>query len=201
MRLMNKMFGSRLWVRTQHSEFRDWLSKRQTRTRKTICCKPYLIYLFGRWDIFLVDLHPIRSNIAIATVLYRDQRKLDALRHEINQYDPRVEVRQIFKTYRAKTYSKKRVRAFLGILAANLLGLMHGKTICIRTLDGNHELRSLAYATFTEINKGEQYGCQFDYDVYDLRLDLKEYANDSSYWLIALIDTKVPFPNRRVPEV
>ena len=193
-------YGSRLWVRTQHSEFRSWLSKRPRRGRKTICCKPYIVYLFGRWDVFLMDLCPIRPNIAIASVLYNNQRSLDTLRCEISKYEPHIEVRQIFKTYRARTYSEKRVRAFLGTLAANLLGLMHGKTICIRTLDGNHELRNLAYRIFTEVNGEEKYGCQFNYDTYDLRLDLKEYADDSSYWLIALVDPKTPFPNRRIPD-
>jgi len=117
---------------------------------------------------------------AFATVRYAKERDLDNF---INELGLEAKVRRVFKA--GKYFRESNVnmqKNFLWRTAENLLGLLPGKTLRVMCKDA--DLRKLFFDVLTEANEKNKFGCTFDYDNYDLEVELRPYKVKGHLWLI-----------------
>jgi len=149
----------------------------------------YLAYRLGKFNIYLqlfrrIETEPKPRVPVLVTVRYEKEEDLVAF---IDELSKEAHVRRVFKS--GKYFRKDQVnmhKNFLFRVADNLLGLTKGKIIKIKCKDS--ELRKLFFEVLKEANQKGGFGCTFDYDQYDLEVELRSYNVKNHLWLVVLCD-------------
>jgi len=87
---------------------------------------------------------------------------------------------RIFKHAIFKT--KARTKAFFYSVANNILGLAKGKVLRIKSK--HQKLRKELYDIAVKVNEEGKFECSFDYDKYDLLLELKKFNTKDKTWFV-----------------
>ena len=145
--------------------------------------KNYLMYLLGKHNIYAETIREIKvdkenlNNPFIAKVHFeKDSDVTEFLaKEEIKGY-------RIFKSAKFK-HSPTKPKALFGYTAMNILGLLKGHTIRIKS--GNKDYRKWFYECCVEDNKKYKLGVNFDFETYDVEVEIKEYkASDYTFIVI-----------------
>ena len=85
----------------------------------------------------------------------------------------------------------------------NMMGLKQGKIF--RISSANKELRDLFYKNAIQINEEDNFGCEFDYDIYDYTLEIRPYKRfkDGNFhcWAVVTILYGDDMPNKYNMEI
>jgi len=146
--------------------------------------KNYLMYLLGTHNIYVETIREIQvdkeelNNPSIAKIHFeKDSDVTEFLEKEgIKGY-------RIFKSAKFKNKPTK-PKALFGATAMNVLGLLRGHTIRIKS--ENKEYRKVFYDCCVADNKKYKLGVKFDFEIYDVEIDIKEYKA-SDYTFIVII--------------
>jgi len=144
----------------------------------------YLAYRLGKFNIYLQQFRLLETGSkanapAFATVRYAKEEDLNNFMNELSL---EAKVRRVFKT--GKYFREGNVNTqknFLWRTAENLLGLLPRKTF--RVICKDADLRKLFFNVLTEANEKNKFGCKFDYDNYDLEVELRPYKVKGRLWL------------------
>lgn len=101
---------------------------------------------------------------------------------------------RLFKTCVHSKKYKKPPTKFVYSTSRNLVGLLNGKTIRVRSTD--KDLQDLFYKVLTEINKEFSYGCKFDFDKFDVTFVIKEIKTKNKR-VIATFFYGKKYPNKK----
>lgn len=144
-----------------------------------------LAFELGKKNLYLQSMIPIEvsENVVmqphIVTVRYFTREELN------NFIDNSVyNVKRIFKhaIYTAKVKEK----ALLYSSAKNLLHIINGRTLRIDSKDKN--LRQYFYEIAQEVNKKEKTNVKFDFDEYDVKIDLQQHVAPNGVFIILTIN-------------
>jgi hypothetical protein len=145
----------------------------------------YLAYHLGKFNIYLQHFRLLETGSkatspVFAVVRYEDEEDINGF---ITEFGLEAKVRRVFKS--GKYFTEDNVnmqRNFLWRTAENLLGLLHGKTLSIKCKDP--AIRKRFFDVLEEANKKNQFGCKFDYDHYDVEVEIRPYTVKGNLWLI-----------------
>jgi hypothetical protein len=160
-------------------------------TKLLVFCKDvnYLAYQLGKYDIYLDRIKTIQTHVAdsimiprVATVFFDRLKDVQVYL----KYSP-IRSHRIFKHAKYPT-KKPRSRNLFYNSAKNLLSLAKGKTIRIKSQDRNFQ--KTFYEICLEMNQELGTNCIFDYDGYNILVDIKKYVEfDKQFtWIIILVE-------------
>lgn len=91
---------------------------------------------------------------------------------------------QVLRIFKHAVFTKTvRTKAFFYSVANNLLGLAAGHVIRVKS--NSMKLRDELYKIFETVNKEGKFNCAFDYDDYEVVVDLKVYiAGPKTYMIV-----------------
>lgn len=146
--------------------------------------KNYLMYQLGKHNIYAETIREINvdkiqnlNNPFIVKVHFEKDKDVTKFfeKEGIKGY-------RIFKSAKFKNKPSK-PKALFGATAMNILGLLRGRTIRIKS--ENKEYRKWFYECCVEDNKKHNLGVKFDFEKYDVEVDIKEYkASDYTFIVI-----------------
>jgi len=158
----------------------------------------YLAYKLGQFNIYLEKVKRIET---VGSSHESQIPRLVIIRYEANKdilaflLKSGLQAERIFKSAvfpRGK--GKIKSKAFFYATAVNLLTLLKGRTLRIKSKDP--KLQQRFYDICLKINKEKNLGCKFDYDVYEAYVELRKYDNTPGRtWLIVTtrgLDRLVP---------
>lgn len=141
------------------------------------------MYLLGKHDIYAETIREIKvdkenfNNPFIVKVHFAKDKDVTKFfeKEGIKGY-------RIFKSAKFKNKPSK-PKALFGATAMNILGLLRERTIRIKS--ENKEYRKWFYECCVEDNKKHNLGVKFDFEKYDVEIDIKEYkATDYTFIVI-----------------
>lgn len=145
--------------------------------------KNYLLYLLGKHNIYVETIREIDvdkeklNNPFIAKIHFEKDS-------DITEFFKKEGIKgyRIFKSAKFKNKPAK-PKALFGATAMNVLGLIKGQTLRIKS--GNKEYRKWFYECCVEDNRKHKLGVKFDFDKYDVEIEIKEYkASDYTFIVI-----------------
>jgi hypothetical protein len=148
-----------------------------------IADKNYLLYLLGKHNIYVEAIREINvdkerlNNPFITKIFFEKESDITKFfeKEGINGY-------RIFKSAKFKNKPTK-PKALFGATAMNILGLLRGHTIRIKS--ENKEYRKWFYDCCVADNAKHKLGVRFDFEIYDVEIDIKEYkASDYTFIVI-----------------
>ncbi len=163
-----------------------------------------LAFKLGQFDIYLQNLEPIQSigrarvgntwymktqkrSPYIATVRTPFKGNVDAFIAEMKEF-------RTYRIFKSALWSKpKKHTTFTGRVLMNALGLRAGKTFYITSED--KKLRTFFYEMAVVLNKEHDFGCTFDYDVYDYKLEIKKYNKPNGQTALITVMSGKDMPN------
>jgi hypothetical protein len=148
--------------------------------------KNYLMYLLGKHNIYAETIREIRvdketlNNPFIVKIYFEKDS-------DVTEFFEKEGIKgyRVFKSAKFKTKTSKptKPKALFGATAMNILGLLRGHTIRIKS--ENKEYRKWFYECCVEDNKKHKMGVNFDFEMYDVEIDIKEYkASDYTFIVI-----------------
>lgn len=142
----------------------------------------YLAFQLGKVGIYLARTIPIvttdnpRLRPKVAIIRYDNHEDVYKFLKSTDIFSFRIFKVAVFKT-------KARTRAFFYTIANNILGLAKGKVIRIKSR--HPKLRKELYNISVIVNKEGNFGCSFDYDVYDVVLELRKFTDsEGKAWFV-----------------
>lgn len=141
----------------------------------------YLAFQLGKEGIYLARTTPI-----VTTDDPRLQPKIAVIRYEnhedVYSFLSKTDILS-FRVFKVATFkTKARTRAFFYTIANNILGLAKGKVIRIKSK--HPKLRKELYDIAVIVNTEGNFGCSFDYDEYDVVLELRKFKEEGRTWFV-----------------
>jgi len=143
-----------------------------------------LSYQLGRQDIYLEKLKPIHTNNKnehtipkIAVVRYHRSKDITSFIEHSGIFALRIFKSGIFRQGR-----ERKTKAFFYTLANNLLALSKGHTLRIKSKCP--DLQKELYDICVAVEKEKAFGVTFDYDIYDVKVEIREYKEAKRTWIV-----------------
>jgi len=143
-----------------------------------------LAYELGKHDIALQQYRVIKTNENVhlnpkmAVIRYNKDEDIRAFIEKSG-----IKAFRIFKKGR---FRKAKFKSFLYSTANNLLGLTKGGTIRIWSKD--EKLQKKFYDVCLRVNAEQKFNVTFDYDKYDVSVQLRLYNEPDAVWVFVLTE-------------
>lgn len=141
----------------------------------------YLAYKLGQYGIYLErirNIETVKDSLCPKLVVVRYSNN-----SEIYEFikDSGLQVQRVFKS---AVFPKDKVRnkGLFYSTANNLLALVKGKTL--RILSKERDLQEEFYKILLEVNEEKKFNCKFDFDIFDVLVEVKKYTTPKRIWII-----------------
>lgn len=150
--------------------------------------KNYLMYLLGKHGIYAETIREIKvdmklekslNNPFIAKVHFEKDSDITKFFKKEG-----IEGSRIFKSAKFKNKPSK-PKALFGATAMNLLGLIKGHTVRVKSK--NKEYQKWFYECCVADNQKHNFGVKFDFDKYDIEVNIKEYEAKDYTFIVILV--------------
>jgi len=168
--------------------------------------KKYLAFRLGQFDTYLQDYEPIiRSSTEknasafwntpyIAVVRTPCRLNVSAFIKEMKEF-------KAYKIFKWGPYlTDDRYYGFICNCMMNAMGLRQGSTFYIDAPNNkggspNMKFKKLFYERAVELNEENNFGCKFDYEVYDYKFEVRTYRKPNGNLAIVTVMSGDDMPN------
>lgn len=155
----------------------------------------YLAYQLGKQDIYLERIKSIKTSKdrkltpRIAVIRYHRDSDITSFIKLSG-----IQALRIFKTAIFRKGRERKTKAFFYATANNLLALSKGLTLRIKSKVP--ELQKEFYDICVKVEKEKDFGTKFDYDNYDVKVEIKEYKEQERTWILVTTEGLSKFLER-----